>query len=275
MLYSFNLHVRQDSEAVYNDSRAEAILGKLSNRHEAAKRYFTMTYRVAKSNSATVVVPPASEEEEEQSNLLSCNDSLPNGCDASEEIDDYMIFTTKHLRSEQSRVFCVNENINTYNWCNYSIAARPGIPASSGTCQPGTGIGIYTGRGGRIYVLTYAPIPIRWQARDDNGASTGTPNHNLAMALQRYGGNNNRFGYIISASEAGSLNHKARNLRSNERTEFDESDFTHFLKSGYGDIFPIPNAISQALEFGDDGRCCTGEDCDSDAHCVAAMSILQ
>ena len=48
-----------------------------------------------------------------------------------------------------------------------------------------------------LYVVTYAPIPVRWQQRDRDGAPTGMPNKDMIRAFRQFGGTDVELGYFV------------------------------------------------------------------------------
>ena len=136
-------------------------------------------------------------------------------------------------KKAQSRIFCVKNNEeDSHEFFTSSTAGYGECSPESGMdlqCCFGTEEGLNEygiENGASLYVVTYAPIPIRWQQREENGTPTGLPSKDMVRAMRQFNATNSQFGYFIDRESYDweEINNNSENETSSEDEEPSEDE---------------------------------------------------
>ena len=284
-LYAFNLHVRQDSRALYIEPQAQMLVSKIALQHDAAREFFyyvngqvtaetnrkgyvckkdedgncktdedgRVEYELDGTTYATAEEDPFTNETAKELGDYTRFSEVPVNYDISQHMDKSFItkffkIKVKNLaKNSHSRVFCVDpHNI---------ISSTPYTSEYFGSCEGGKGLNCCydpNSGGGSLYVVTWAPIPVRWQYRDKDGKPNGLPNRDMVKAFAHFGLTNVEFGYFFN-KDTKKANDEAiegniNDIQTNAETEYTASNFKYFIKGFKDTPTGIPTSIGEELK---------------------------
>lgn len=265
-LYSFNLHVRSDTHALYVEPQAQMFVSKIAVQHDTARRLFNYAHSIVKKCKGRQDCDGQEMSEEEQTFLekmpmktqvLKLNSSLgiSNCNEYAEQVflprmnSIARIDGTSPANGAISMMFCLNSDSEQGD--------NAFVSEIFGSCEGEPSITCCYGKNAMLYVVTYAPLPIRWQERSETGEVTGKPSTEIWNAIRHFNLKGVDFGYIT-----------ANNDKDTEDEESEVRGFNYVLTGFHNKDVGVPNLIAHYFE---ENKICV----DGKTGCLVAVGLAE
>ncbi len=211
-LFAFNLSVRPDSAKLYQESQADAVVTKLVRQHDAAEGWFKYVKKNIENGNSNVALYEQDNSEEDVTADDEISEDAENTKEEIENSETENVEGTENNGAILSGSFQDTIDADRLGYLSKYINGMKvnGLPKAitkifcvghdteNAIENEGASIGECLTKNGDLYILTVAPVPVRWQSRDANGESTGVPNTSMRQVLFRYGGAAYRIGYVVT-----------------------------------------------------------------------------